>query len=118
MVRYHSLAVDEATLPFHLPAIAWTCGGHQALRPAAGSHALGLHLGKGTAAQAGDLVMAIAHRQQPLFGVQFHPESVATAFGEALLANFRDIAAAHRCMAVPPSISGVSNGGLASATPT
>ena len=32
VVRYHSLAVDEASLPACLQAIAWTCGSHQALR--------------------------------------------------------------------------------------
>ena len=101
VVRYHSLVVDEATLPPHLPAIAWTCGSHQALRPAHCSQA---------AAPTEPLVMAIAHQQQPLFGVQFHPESVATAFGEALLANFRDITAAHRSLVVPASVSLNTNG--------
>lgn len=48
-----------------------------------------------------DVVMAVAHSQLPLYGVQFHPESVATAFGHALLANFRDLTAAHRGLTTP-----------------
>lgn len=39
------------------------------------------------------LLMGIAHRSLPHFGVQFHPESVATGFGPALLRNFRDLTA-------------------------
>lgn len=37
--------------------------------------------------------MAVAHRSLPHFGVQFHPESVATGYGPALLRNFRDLTA-------------------------
>ena len=39
-------------------------------------------------AVAGDVVMAVRHRQLPAEGVQFHPESVLTQHGKALLANF------------------------------
>ena len=45
--------------------------------------------------------MAVAHSQLPLYGVQFHPESVATTFGHALMANFRDITAAHSGLGTP-----------------
>jgi len=63
--RYHSLVVREETLP---PELAVT-------------------------ARADDgVVMAIAHRDKPVFGVQFHPESVLTPEGEKLLGNFFDIA--------------------------
>ncbi len=66
--------------------------------------------------------MALAHSKRPLYGIQFHPESVATLFGERLLANFRDLTAAFRgsgmpgvqpcstlsshviCLAVPPAL--------------
>jgi anthranilate synthase component II len=41
-----------------------------------------------TASTADGLVMAVQHQSQPVFGVQFHPESIASAYGHALLANF------------------------------
>ncbi len=45
--------------------------------------------------------MALAHAHMPLYGVQFHPESVATSYGNALLANFRDMTAAHHGLLLP-----------------
>lgn len=59
--RYHSLVVDEATLPESLSVSARTADG---------------------------VVMALRHRTRPLVGIQFHPESVLTPDGDALLANF------------------------------
>ena len=59
--RYHSLVVGEEALPDVLRV---------------------------TARSADGLVMALAHRSKPVFGVQFHPESVLTPWGETLLANF------------------------------
>jgi len=59
--RYHSLTVREAGLPEDLRVIARADDG---------------------------LVMAIAHRNRPAFGVQFHPESILTPRGSDLLANF------------------------------
>ena len=59
--RYHSLVVDAATLPPELPV---------------------------TATSDDDEVMAVAHTTHPVVGVQFHPESVLTVDGPALLANF------------------------------
>ncbi len=44
-----------------------------------------------TATTADGLVMALGHRELPLFGVQFHPESVLTPEGARLLANFLDL---------------------------
>ena len=38
------------------------------------------------------LIMAMHHRTQPIFGVQFHPESIASEHGHAILANFLAIA--------------------------
>jgi hypothetical protein len=95
VVRYHSLVVDEDSLPPQLPAIAWTCGGTQAVRPQ------GCQAAVACSNDGPDTVMAVAHAQQPLFGVQFHPESVATMFGDAVLRNFRDIAVAHRGLLLP-----------------
>ncbi|HEY7899728.1 MAG TPA: aminodeoxychorismate/anthranilate synthase component II [Caulobacteraceae bacterium] len=63
--RYHSLAVDRASLPEVLSVTAWTDDGE---------------------------VMALAHRTRPIRGVQFHPESIATEGGHALLANFLRLA--------------------------
>jgi anthranilate synthase/aminodeoxychorismate synthase-like glutamine amidotransferase len=59
--RYHSLVVEEATLPKVLEATAHTADG---------------------------VVMALAHRRLPVIGVQFHPESVLTDHGYELLAAF------------------------------
>ena len=63
--RYHSLAVDEATLPDCLEAAAHSDDG---------------------------LLMAIRHRELPLVGLQFHPESILTEHGYALLAAFLRLA--------------------------
>lgn len=63
--RYHSLVVDEATLPSELVVTARTDDG---------------------------IPMALSHRHWPLFGVQFHPESVLTQSGRLLLANFLKLA--------------------------
>lgn len=63
--RYHSLCADATTLP-------------KCLRP--------------TAHSPDGVVMAIEHESLPVFGVQFHPESVLTEGGYRLLANFRAIA--------------------------
>jgi anthranilate synthase component II len=65
--RYHSLVVREQGLPADLTVTARTPDG---------------------------LVMALSHRSKRVFGVQFHPESVLTPEGEALLANFLALAAA------------------------
>ena len=64
--RYHSLVVEWATLPDCLEATAWTC--HADGRP----HA----------------IMGLRHRELPVAGVQFHPESILTQHGHALLKNF------------------------------
>jgi len=67
--RYHSLIVDRLTLPAELEITAW--------------------LEDGT-------IMGLRHRQWPhLQGVQFHPESVLTEGGHALLGNFLKQAQSH-----------------------
>jgi para-aminobenzoate synthetase len=65
-VRYHSLVVGA--VPAELRATAWTPDG---------------------------VVMGLAHRTRPLWGVQFHPESICTEHGRALVRNFRDLTRAH-----------------------
>jgi anthranilate synthase/aminodeoxychorismate synthase-like glutamine amidotransferase len=59
-MRYHSLAVDGATLPCSFVIDAWT----------------------------NDTIMAISHRKYPLFGLQFHPESILSEHGLHLLSQF------------------------------
>jgi anthranilate synthase component 2 len=61
VTRYHSLAVARDTLPACLEVTAWTDDGE---------------------------IMGLRHRTLPVEGVQFHPESVATEHGHALLKNF------------------------------
>lgn len=63
--RYHSLVVEEASLPPELEVTART---------------------------ADDTVMAVAHRDLPVVGVQFHPESILTDCGYELLASFLRLA--------------------------
>ena len=63
--RYHSLVVDKQSLPESLIVTAETKDG---------------------------LIMGFNHIERPVFGVQFHPESIATDFGYKILANFLRIA--------------------------
>jgi len=60
-VRYHSLAVKRYSLPECLEVSAWTDN---------------------------DIIMGIRHRQYPVEGVQFHPESIMTKVGKDILRNF------------------------------
>ncbi len=71
--RSHSLSVLKDTLPEALEVTAWTDDGE---------------------------VMGFQHRTRPVFGVQFHPESIATECGHELLGNFLDIAGVRRLAAV------------------
>ena len=61
VARYHSLAADPATLPDCLKVTARTAAGE---------------------------IMAVQHRDSPIFGVQFHPESILTPDGARMLRNF------------------------------
>jgi anthranilate synthase component II len=72
--RYHSLVVEAATLPESLEITARTADG---------------------------VVMALAHRELPLCGVQFHPEAVLTHGGFAILANFLNLAGISVPVALP-----------------
>ena len=64
--RYHSLVVDKATLPDCLEITAWTDNEDGSMEE----------------------IMGLRHRQFPVEGVQFHPESILTQHGHALLKNF------------------------------
>jgi len=63
--RYHSLIINNVNLPDSLTVSAKT---HD------------------------DIIMGISHKTRPIFGVQFHPESIASEYGYTLLANFLKIA--------------------------
>ena len=67
--RYHSLSVARETLPEVLEVTAWTDDGE---------------------------IMGMKHLTRPLWGVQFHPESIATEGGHHLLANFLELAGVPR----------------------
>ena len=65
--RYHSLVIDRATAPEDLEITAEADDG---------------------------LIMAVSHRDRPVHGVQFHPESIASEHGRTILKNFLDLARA------------------------
>src|SRR6266516_2617923 len=69
VMRYHSLVVAPAGLPDELEVSAWSDD-----RP------------------AGSEIMALCHRDLPVYGVQFHPESVGTDRGKRILVNFLELA--------------------------
>jgi anthranilate synthase/aminodeoxychorismate synthase-like glutamine amidotransferase len=62
--RYHSLIVDRQGLPDSLEVTAWTEDG---------------------------LIMGLRHRSRPVHGVQFHPESIGTPHGKAIVKNFLEM---------------------------
>ena len=68
-MRYHSLVVAPGTLPGELELTAWSDD-----------------------RAAGSEIMALCHRELPVYGVQFHPESVGTDHGKRILANFLALA--------------------------
>jgi len=64
VARYHSLAADEATLPDELKVVARTTEGE---------------------------IMAVMHKDYPVYGLQFHPESIMTPLGKEMLKNYVEI---------------------------
>ena len=60
-IRYHSLAVEKDSIPEELIVTAWT---------------------------ENDLVMGLRHKEYPIEGVQFHPESIMTEHGKKIINNF------------------------------
>jgi anthranilate/para-aminobenzoate synthase component II len=65
VARYHSLQIEPESLPEELEVIAWT-------------------------AEPGweDEIQGVRHRRYPVWGVQFHPESIASQAGRRIVANF------------------------------
>jgi len=68
VARYHSLVIEPSSLPDELEAVAWTD------EPGFETE-----------------IQAVRHREHPVWGVQFHPESIASAHGHALLRNFLEL---------------------------
>lgn len=69
VIRYHSLAIDRNTLPDCLEITAETADGE---------------------------IMGVRHKTLPIYGVQFHPESVLSEHGHALLRNFLELDASKK----------------------
>ena len=67
--RYHSLIIERETCPDSLKIIAETAEGE---------------------------IMAVAHREHPVWGVQFHPESILTGCGKQIIANFLSLGRARK----------------------
>jgi anthranilate synthase component 2 len=65
VARYHSLVIEPSDLPEELEVVAWTA------EP-----------------EFEDEIQAVRHRTHPVWGVQFHPESIASEHGQTLLRNF------------------------------
>ena len=63
-IRYHSLVIQNETLPDELEVSAWTDNG---------------------------IIMGVRHKSLPVEGIQFHPESIMTEYGKELLSNFLKI---------------------------
>jgi anthranilate synthase/aminodeoxychorismate synthase-like glutamine amidotransferase len=74
-MRYHSLVVSPAGLPEELEITAWSADRAE-----------------------GAEIMGLAHRSLPVFGVQFHPESVGTEPGKRILANFLALSVSSRLL--------------------
>lgn len=68
-MRYHSLIIDKSTCPSSLSICAETEDG---------------------------IIMAVSHKNYPVFGVQFHPESILTENGKILLKNFLDFSSNYK----------------------
>jgi len=67
--RYHSLVIEPSSLPDCLELIAWT---------------------------AKDEIMGVKHKEYPIYGLQFHPESILTEHGKTVISNFLHLMRAFR----------------------
>lgn len=68
--RYHSLVIEKESLPKELEVTA--------------------------TAKSDQAIMAVAHKRYPIFGLQFHPESFGTEFGETMAVNFIQVMRKHK----------------------
>lgn len=87
--RYHSLVVDEVTLPDCLKTLAYASSitPHPGPRPSRGEGESEINFYKYFVPCAFPL-MALKHKKYPLYGVQFHPEAILTQGGRILIKNF------------------------------
>lgn len=67
VMRYHSLTVESSSLPEELQVLAWAAGDQSEIH-------------------------AMRHRAHPVWGVQFHPESIMTTCGKQIISNFLQLA--------------------------
>ncbi|KAB2063554.1 hypothetical protein ES319_A10G223800v1 [Gossypium barbadense] len=112
VVRYHSLVIDAESLPKDLIPIAWTASddtlsfletqkfdaipdAYESERQKANFDSFsaknGSYWGHVNGTKSRKVVMGIRHATWPHYGVQFHPESVATTYGRQIFKNFREI---------------------------
>jgi len=77
VTRYHSLVTEAAALPDVLEAVAWS--------PREANDGQGSDMGRE------EEIQGIRHREHPIWGVQFHPESLFTHDGKHLLKNFLEL---------------------------
>ncbi|KAG8390640.1 hypothetical protein BUALT_Bualt01G0104700 [Buddleja alternifolia] len=118
VVRYHSLVIDPSSLPRELVPIAWTTSSHttpflgiqnfdsfvdgferQGGSPEILAKSLSTksengfqwHSSKSQEMQSGNILMGIMHSSRPHYGLQFHPESIATCYGRQIFKNFAEI---------------------------
>jgi anthranilate/para-aminobenzoate synthase component II len=77
-MRYHSLVIAPAGFPSELEDTAWSSD-----------------------RAVGEEIMALRHRSLPVWGVQFHPESIGTDHGRTMLRNFFSLARSQALAATP-----------------
>ncbi|KAL5699567.1 aminodeoxychorismate synthase [Ranunculus cassubicifolius] len=101
VVRYHSLVIDAHSLPDEIIPIAWSYAGEtlqfldyqnsDICNDAFGGQADQHHLKCHEETKSSKVIMAIMHSTLPHYGVQFHPESVATHHGRQIFENFKKV---------------------------
>ncbi|KAI3470453.1 hypothetical protein Pfo_027116 [Paulownia fortunei] len=117
VVRYHSLVIDPRSLPRELIPIAWTSSPetipflgiqnfdsyHDAFERQSGTQVFAKslstkskngfqwHSSNSQEMQNGNILMGIMHSTRPHYGLQFHPESIATCHGRKIFKNFAEI---------------------------